>query len=151
MNFAATDSPVSSSPVRQAARFDHVGISVPDLEEATDWYCRTLELTADKGFAVPGTDLRGIMLLHSSGYRIELLHRPSAVPGPSPNSALAAAGTWGFGHMCLSVDDVDAGFDRLIAAGATVRMAPSPAPRPGARVSFVADPYGNLIEVISTR
>jgi catechol 2,3-dioxygenase-like lactoylglutathione lyase family enzyme len=130
-------------------RFDHVGISVPDLEAATAWYCEALRLTAAPPFAIPGTDLRGIMLRHSdSGYRIELLHRPSAVPGLAAASALEAAGTWGFGHMCLCVDDVPAEYDRLIAAGATTRMVPSPAPRAGATVSFVADPWGNLIELI---
>lgn len=136
---------------QQHVRFDHVGISVPDLEAATTWYCRTLSLTAASVFTVPGTDLRGVMLVHETGYRVELLHRSSAVLGLSPSSALDAAGTWGFGHMCLSVQDVDTEFDRLIAAGATVRMSPSPAPRAGARVAFVADPYGNLIELISHR
>ena len=126
-------------------------LSVPDLEAATEWYCKTLDLTAAPGFAVPGTDLRGVMLLHESGYRIELLHRDSAVPGLSAGSALEAAGRWGFGHICLSVEYVDVEFDRLIAAGATVRMPPSPAPRTGARVAFVADPYGNLIELIDNR
>jgi catechol 2,3-dioxygenase-like lactoylglutathione lyase family enzyme len=141
----------AEQPVRQQVRFDHVGISVPDLEAATKWYCDTLYLTPAPGFAVKGTDLRGIMLLHESGYRIELLHRASAGPGLAPDSPLSAAATWGFGHMCLSVENVDAEFERLIAAGATVRMPPSPSPRPGARVSFVADPYGNLIELIDNR
>ena len=136
---------------RQNVRFDHVGISVPELEAAVTWYCTTLDLTAAPAFVVPDTDLRGIMLVHESGYRVELLHRASASGGPGPTSALDAAGTWGFGHMCLSVDDVDAEFSRLTDAGASVRMPPSPAPRPNARVCFVADPWGNLIEIISTR
>ncbi|MFE2431045.1 VOC family protein [Streptomyces sp. NPDC059373] len=132
-------------------RFDHVGISVPDLEAAIAWYCEALQLTAAPVFAIPGTDLRGVMLLHESGYRIELMHRPSALPGLAAGSALEAAGTLGFGHICLcvdSADEVDAEFARLIAAGATVRMAPQAAPRAGARMAFVADPYGNLIELI---
>ncbi|MGW6007446.1 VOC family protein [Streptomyces sp. NPDC055210] len=129
-------------------RFDHVGISVPDLEAATAWYCDALDLTAAPVFAIPGTDLRGVMLLHAGGYRIELLHRPSARPGPTPGSALDAAGTHGFGHMCLCVEDVTAEFARLVAAGAGVSMTPRPAPRPGAVMAFVTDPYGNLIELL---
>jgi catechol 2,3-dioxygenase-like lactoylglutathione lyase family enzyme len=132
--------------------FDHVGISVPDLEAATAWYCDALDLTAAPPFAVANTDLRGIMLLHEeSGFRIELLHRPNAVPGLAAGSALEAAGTLGYGHMCLCVEDVHAEYDRLIAAGATMRMAPSPSPRVGATVSFVADPWGNLIEIIDRK
>jgi uncharacterized glyoxalase superfamily protein PhnB len=53
--------------------------------------------------------------------------------------------------MCLRVDspeEVDAEFRRLVAAGAGVRMRPQAAPRAGARMAFVADPYGNLIELI---
>jgi catechol 2,3-dioxygenase-like lactoylglutathione lyase family enzyme len=143
--------PDHGDPSRQQVRFDHIGISVPDLAAAAEWYCATLQLTAAPVFAVTGTDLRGVMLLHESGYRIELLHRPGAVPGLAPDSALAAAATLGYGHMCLCVPDVDAEFDRLVAAGASVRMRPSPSPRAGARVAFVADPYGNLIELLDRK
>ncbi|MFJ9380725.1 VOC family protein [Streptomyces sp. NPDC101455] len=129
-------------------RFDHVGISVPDLEAATAWYRAALDLTAAPVFSVPGTDLRGVMLLHDGGFRIELLHRPGARPGLRAGTALAAAGTLGIGHLCLCVEDVDAAYARLVAAGARDSMPPQAAPRPGARMAFVADPYGNLIELL---
>jgi catechol 2,3-dioxygenase-like lactoylglutathione lyase family enzyme len=132
-------------------RFDHVGISVADLEAATRWYCHAFGLSVEREFSIPGTDLSGVMLLHASGYRIELLHRPSAVPGLQPDSALTAAGTRGYGHFCLCVDDVDAEFAQVIAAGGTVRMAPAAAPRPGARFAFLADPEGNLIELLDRK
>ena len=132
-------------------RFDHVGLSVADLEQARDWYCRAFGLSVENQFAVTGTDLRGIMLRHASGYRIELLHRPGSAPGIEPDSPLAAAGTRGYGHFCLCVEDVDAEYARLITAGATMRMAPSPAPRAGARVAFLADPEGNLIELLDRK
>lgn len=132
-------------------RFDHVGISVPDLDSAIAWYREALHLAAGPVFAVPGTDLRGAMMLHISGWRVELMHRPGALPGLPTGSALEAAGTLGYGHLCLSVgspEEVDARFRRLVAAGAAVRMRPQAAPRAGGRMAFVADPYGNLIELI---
>ncbi len=135
---------------RQPVAFDHVGLNVPDLEAAMAWYCETLGLTAAPVFAVHGTDLRGVMLLHeASGYRIELIHRPGARPGMLPSSAEAAALTLGYGHICLRVADVRQEFARLVEAGCTSRKDPMPSPRPGAVVSFVADPWGNLIEVIN--
>lgn len=133
-------------------RFDHVGISVPDLTAAVTWYRETLGLTEERSFAVPGTDLRGVMLRHDSGFRLELLHRPDAVPGLAAGGPLEAAGTLGYGHLCLALDtaeDVSAEFARLVAAGAGVRTTPRPAPREGARMAFVADPFGNLIELIN--
>lgn len=129
-------------------RFDHVGISVPDLEAATAWYRTALGLTAAPVFRIPDTSLRGVMLLHESGYRIELLHRPTSHPGPTPATALEAANTQGYGHICLCVDNVDEEYARLVAAGAGISMPPTAAPRPGARMAFVKDPYGNLIELL---
>jgi len=135
-----------------AVRFDHVGVSVPDLEAAAAWYCETFRLSAAPSFTVKNSDLRGVMLHHErSGYRIELLHRPGAAPGLQPTDPYDAAGTLGYGHFCLAVTDVETTFAQLIAAGASQRMAPSPAPRPGATVAFVADPWSNLIEIISLR
>ncbi|MFF3378807.1 VOC family protein [Streptomyces sp. NPDC002680] len=133
------------------SRFDHVGISVPELEAASAWYREALDLTEEHAFAIPGTDLRGVMLRHASGYRVELLHRPGAAPGLAADSPLEAAHTLGLGHLCLSVDtpdELDLAYARLVAKGALERMTPRPAPRPGARMAFVADPYGNLIELI---
>jgi catechol 2,3-dioxygenase-like lactoylglutathione lyase family enzyme len=121
------------------------------MQRATDWYCRVFGLTVENEFAVPGTDLCGIMLRHESGYRIELLHRPSAVPGIEPENPVAAAGTRGYGHMCMRVGDVDGEYERLIAAGASSRKPPAPSPRPGGRFAFVADPEGNLIELLDRK
>lgn len=138
------------SIARQPMAFDHVGVNVPDLEAAIEWYSETFELTAAKPFAIPGTDLRGIMLLHeATGYRIELINRPNAKPGMLPTSAEDAALTLGYGHICFRVTDVKQEFARLIEAGCTTRKDPMPSPRPGAFVCFVADPWGNLIEVIN--
>jgi len=140
---------MTESPPPRRPRFDHVGLSVPDLEAASSWYRATLDLTAAPVFEIPGSDLRGQMLLHRpSGFRIELLHRTSAQPGPAFGSAVEAAGVHGFGHMCLCVADVDDEFDRLVTAGAAERMAPRESPRPGFRMAFVADPWGNLIELV---
>lgn len=138
------------STPRQPVEFDHVGLNVPDLDAAVAWYSETLGLTPAKPFEIPGTGLRGVMLLHEpSGYRIELINRPGARPGMTPTSAEDAALTLGYGHICLRVADVHQEFARLIESGCTSRKDPMPSPRAGAFVSFVADPWGNLIEVIN--
>jgi lactoylglutathione lyase len=132
-----------------AAMFDHVGISVADLGAATDWYCRALDLEPEFRFELSHIALRGVMLLGRTGYRVELIERAgSASAAPAPASPDEAALRRGYGHMCLDIPDVDAAHAALLAAGAADRMPPRASPEPGVRMAFVADPEGNLIELI---
>lgn len=130
------------------ARLDHIGITVADLDAATAWYGAALGLRPDFDFALPQFGFRASVLLAPGGYRIELIERTGSAPGPSPANPIEAAATRGFGHVCLDVEDVDAQFDALIALGAGERMSPRPSPEPGVRMAYVADPEGNLIELI---
>ena len=57
--------------------------------------------------------------------------------------------TRGYGHIALKVDDLDRCFEHLVSAGAKEIWSPRPAPVPGSRMSYVADPEGNLIELVS--
>jgi len=132
-----------------AAVFDHVGLSVSDLAAATEWWCRALGLRPEYRVEPPGADLTGVMLVHPSGFRVELLHRPGSAPGLAPAGPLEAAAHRGYGHLCLCVPDVPGAFAELVAAGATPRRAPEPSPaRPGALTAFLADGDGNLIEIL---
>lgn len=132
---------------RNRVEFDHVGINVPDLDAAMTWYAETLGLRPDKPFALP-SGMRGVMLLHQpSGYRIELLQQPDARPDGKTDVNDGAA--LGYGHICLRTPDVTAEYSRLLDAGCTSRLAPAPAPRPGATVCFLYDPWGNLLEVLN--
>ena len=44
--------------------------------------------------------------------------------------------------------DLDDAYDRAVARGARPVMAPCPSPEPGVRMAFVADPEGNLVELL---
>lgn len=127
---------------------DHVGLATADLEAMTRWYAAALGLDVELEFAVEHADLRGVMLRSSDGWRLELLHRPGSVDGLQAISPVEAALTRGFGHVALDVPDVDAAFVDLVAAGAGERMSPRPSPEPGVRMAYVADPEGNLIELL---
>jgi catechol 2,3-dioxygenase-like lactoylglutathione lyase family enzyme len=127
---------------------DHVGLAVGDLDAMTRWYCDALGLTVELTFTVADVGLSGAMLLADAGHRIELLHRPGNQAGLQPGSAAEAALTRGFGHLALDVPNVDAAYERLRSAGAADRMSPRPSPEPGVRMAYVADPEGNLIELL---
>jgi catechol 2,3-dioxygenase-like lactoylglutathione lyase family enzyme len=42
-------------------------------------------------------------------------------------------------------------FTRAVAAGARALREPGPSPEPGVRFAFLADPEGNLIELVERR
>lgn len=131
--------------------FDHVGLSVADLDAQASWYSNALGLEKDAPFEVVSLQLRGMFLTGPSGIAIELLQRAGSHTGlqaPNPAEALL---TQGYGHICLRVVDVDSLHAQLLAAGATERMAPQQSPEPGVRMSFVADPEGNLIELLDRK
>jgi catechol 2,3-dioxygenase-like lactoylglutathione lyase family enzyme len=129
-------------------RLDHMGINVADLDAMTSWYATALKLDVEFEFALDHVDFRGVMLRSPEGYRIELLNRSGNVAGLQAASPVEAALTRGFGHVAFDVPDVDAAYDALLAAGASVRMSPRPSPEGGVRMAYVADPEGNLVELL---
>jgi len=131
------------------ARLDHAGLTVADLQGAASWFCDVFGLMRELTLRVEPLDLSIEMLIHPEfGYRLELLHRPGAQPDRKPATPAEAALREGYGHVAFDVADLDAWYERAIARGARPVMPPGPAPEAGARMAFVADPEGNLIELM---
>ncbi|MFT4084941.1 MAG: VOC family protein [Nocardioides sp.] len=135
--------------------FDHVGLSVADLPAMKRWYAAALgmEIEFEFEFDLPGGRMSGAMLHATApdggpGFRIELLHRAESRLGLQAGSPVEAALTRGFGHVAFDVPEVDAAYDSLIALGASDRMSPRASPEPGVRMAYVADPEGNLVELL---
>jgi lactoylglutathione lyase len=130
-------------------RLDHAGLSVGDLEAAERWYATTFGYQRELVLRVDPIDLDIIMLIHPEhGDRLELLYRPGSRPGPGFADPKAAASTQGFGHIAFDVDGLDAAYARVVAAGARSVIPPGPSPEAGVRMAFVADPEGNLVELL---
>jgi len=131
------------------ARLDHVGLAVADLESAVSWFCDVFGLVPELTLRVEPLDLSIEMLIHPVyGYRLELLHRPGSAADGKPITPGEAALREGYGHMAFDVTDLDTGYARAVARGARPVMAPGPSPESGVRMAFVADPEGNLIELL---
>ncbi|WP_456843720.1 VOC family protein [Cellulomonas sp. P5_C6] len=130
-------------------RLDHVGLNVADLAAAQAWYCAAFGYATELEARVDAVDLDIVMLVHpTDGGRLELLHRSGSRPGLRAADPGQAALTQGFGHLAFDVVPLDATYDRLLALGARAVMAPQQSPEPGVRMAFVADPEGNLVELL---
>ena len=110
----------------QTTRFDHVGITVEDLDTATAFFVGLgLEVEGrtfvegeflDTVSGIPNSRTEVVMLQSpGGGSRIELASfvRPDHTPG-SPD---AMANELGLRNVCFEVDDIQAAVDRLAADG----------------------------------
>jgi catechol 2,3-dioxygenase-like lactoylglutathione lyase family enzyme len=128
--------------------FDHVGLSVADLDLQREFYGRALGLTdIEEQIDMPQARVRTAILRGESALKIELIERGGSTPQEFTD-AFDGAGTQGYFHWALYVDDLDEAFARVLEAGATEVSAPAPAARAGARFAYLKDPEGNLLELI---
>lgn len=127
---------------------DHAGLSVADLDRAVEFYGRAFGFESEFAFGLPG-DVRGVMLRLPDGRgRLELFEHPGSSGGLRAPSPLEALGTRGYGHFALDAADLDGAYALALEAGASERVSPRPSPEPGVRFAFVADPEGNLVELV---
>jgi catechol 2,3-dioxygenase-like lactoylglutathione lyase family enzyme len=128
--------------------FDHVALSVSDLDVAQRFYGEVLGFRREEhAFTLPAHDIRGLILLNAQGVRIELFHRLGSKPGRVGHPTEGAL-THGYFQFALSVHDIAATFARVVAAGAKLVLSPRIAPDGFTLFAFVGDPDGNLIEFL---
>lgn len=143
---------------------NHVGVTVPDLDGAVAWYtevfglelldgpmhCDLTTAGAERRLDVFGAGWGAMRLAHlvaSNGTGFELFQflEPS-VRRPHDNFAYSNVGPH---HVAFTVDDFDATLDRLVQRGGSRRTA-SYDVHGGARICYCEDPWGNIVELVST-
>ena len=106
----------------------------------------TLEVEFE--FALDQVDFRGVMLRSPEGYRLELLHRAGNVAGPPGREP----GRGGADPRLRPRRPRRARRRRGVRRPARRRRhrpdVAAPSPEPGVRMAYVADPEGNLIELL---
>jgi lactoylglutathione lyase family protein len=145
--------------------FSHIGISVPDLERAVEFYTEVMgwyvimpptEIIEDDSAIgvmcrdVFGADFGGFKIAHVStvdGIGIELFEFRNAEE-PSGEFAYWKPGVF---HFCVQDPDVEGLAERIVAAGGKQRMPVRhyfPGEKPY-RMVYCEDPFGNIVEIYS--
>jgi catechol 2,3-dioxygenase-like lactoylglutathione lyase family enzyme len=140
--------PDGRAPDPAAVDVHHVGLSVADLEAQVDFYRSALGFEEEVAFDLPYEGIRAVMLVHPSGFRLELFHHPSSASGLQASSPIEAHRTRGFGHFAMAVGDIDEAYRQAVEAGARPVKEPAFSPVLGTSFAFLADPEGHLVELI---
>ena len=112
---------------------EHVAIASPDAKKLAGWYVEKL------GFAVVYDSGRTLIVQAPNGSMIEI----TTSEGERPAQGMKLPG---LRHLALAVDDFDAEYARLRAAG--VQFLDEPQQAKGVRVVYFADPEGNYLHLI---
>ena len=121
---------------------DHVAMMVADIDEAVAWYVEALGFKIADRWANAESAMAWAHL-ELNGIRIELVQRAGLAPRDAAGS--------GYHHLALVVADCTDAVNALVTAGATVVFAPSYFDRHDMDWSFVQDPFGNILELVSYR
>ena len=161
------DEPATTSgkgtPLPKLRGVDHIGITVPDMEQATAFFVEVLgcellyerEPPADDTprdrLGVPeGSRIEAVRFLRcANGANIELFEFYSPEQRedfPRPNDV-------GIQHLALYVDDLDAAVEHLRRRDVELMSGPNPLPGPeageGNRFIYARTPWGLTVELIS--
>lgn len=153
----------SEVPVSRPNRFDHVALSVPDLNEATEFFVNCFGARVLFKMERPDNDVAmgaerlgvspegqfALAMVELGGSRVELLQW---WPTHGETSAISADQV-GASHVAVEVEDVAALLDSLRAV-AGVRVLGEPmtfagGATPGLTNAFLRSPWGALIELVS--
>jgi catechol 2,3-dioxygenase-like lactoylglutathione lyase family enzyme len=136
----------------------HVAMSTPDLDRLVSFYRDVVgfdEVVLD--FAWDAENVEGPRVMRTGGPsvgRAVMLRAGNAFlelfeferPVPRPADPGRPVVDHGITHFCIDVDDVEAEYTRLSAAGVEFHCAPQPMGM-GVHTTYARDPDGNVFEV----
>ena len=137
----------------------HVALSTANLERLQAFYCGLLGFTElsrttwkgdqpriDLVMALPGTAATTVMLqLGATCVELFQFEVPAQPAQPIRADGDRPVHKHGITHLCFDVDDVEAEYQRLLAAG--VRFHTPPQDLGSARATYGRDPDGNVFEL----
>lgn len=143
---------------------EHVGITVPDMEQATRFFCEAFGAQVlydmldhplggpevEAGLGVPtGSVIKAIRMLRlGNGPNLELFTYAGVEQAPPVRPS-----DFGIQHFCIYVDDIDAAAARLQQAGGKLLSQPGNLPGgdagEGNRYVYTRTPWGSTIELVT--
>lgn len=139
----------------------HVGLVVDDLDAAVAFYSTLLNMEVveqdhwrspapleDQAVGLTGSSADGVMLRGAGAY-LELWHYAApAQVGQDPEQL--GANERGLRHLAVEVDEVTAMLEHVVELGGRCMGDPVRLDGSGAQVVYCRDPFGTILELMST-
>jgi len=128
----------------------HVGVRVPDYDEALAWYTGKLDFRVLHQWPYGEMKLAYLSPANDDDFNLELLAGPITHPRPVLDDLAASLEYGGYQHICIHVDSVDDTLAELARRGIDVVGKPFEIEDISRRLAFIRDPWGNMIELSET-
>lgn len=132
----------------------HIAIGVPDIEAGLAFYCEALGFAVDWRREVSAENEKAGAAVGLPGFEAQMamLKGPNIClelwqyAKPEPRDRRSDPADLGYPHMALAVEDIDAEYERLKAAGMT--FVGAPVDFGSQKAIYGRDPFGNIIELL---
>lgn len=114
---------------------------------ASSTHTHTFGLHEEYRTEIPEAGIRISLLRGPGGVALELTERDGSTPQHFTDP-VDGAGTQGYFHWALTVDDLDTALATAAARGGRTVSPPASARRPGIRFAYLVDPEDNLLELL---
>lgn len=119
-----------------------IGLVVSDVDASFEFYCGLLGFPRGESLAIPGNRTLHHIYIGSSVLKLQELH--DGPPEPGPHGLIAQVG---IRYVTIWIHDIEDVVARLEEAGCTFVLPLNTTPR-GALMTMVADPDGNIVELV---
>jgi len=121
--------------------FDHIGITVKDLDKSIEFYTRILDFKEGRKFEYLERGVT-ILFLNVGKVQLELFGHSKEVLEAEKKPLQA-----GVAHIALEVENLNETYEKLKARGIEFEREPRVAMM-GQKIVFLSDPDGNILELV---
>jgi lactoylglutathione lyase/glyoxylase I family protein len=130
-----------------SARVAHAALRVPDLEASKRWFVEKLDFRVDREWPVGDLRYAWLSPAGSDSLHVEIVGGNSPEPNPEFGTLEETLEYGGYHHVCIDVADLDRALEELRCRGVPALGDPIVMTGIGRRIAFIADPWGNLVEL----
>lgn len=143
------DTPPLSGPFA-GARVRRAALRVPDMEASRRWFVEKLDFRAVGEWTMNEHRCASVCPPGDSSVHVEIIGGNSPEPNPVFGTLEETLEYGGYHHVSIDIENLDAAIAELRRRGVPVVGEPFVLPAVRRRVAFVADPWGNMIELVET-
>lgn len=133
-----------------SARIAHAALRVPDCEASKRWFIDKLDFRVVREW--PVGELRYAWLCPAGGgsFHVEIVGGNAPEPNPDFGTIEETLEYGGYHHVSIEVADLDRALEELRARGVVPIGETTDMAGAGRLGAFIADPWGNLVELVET-